>query len=509
MRLTQFRVPLAKILGLFSFGLLLLLLWSRLDSSLMRYFDADELAYLHWAHNVFSGHLPYRDFLLYAPPGFLYVLAPMYAFVEGQVVLFVGRTVAFVLYVMTAGAMSYLFWQVRKSWVAVLAAALFVFLPLPQDKLMEIRPDTLAVLLALLGLICEIDAIRLPRRYWMFTLSGLLYGASLLVLQKTLPQVVVSSVVLFAWMFLGEESVWHRKRAFISFVAGGVISFGMFVFWVAFVFRDWTVVDTVVYSLTKLPFEVNRIGEVFGMQADLFFYPNTVYYGLPGWSVGLVANHICWFIGLMAGSIRFVSPFVAHGKKGVWQEMLIAGTWLSYILSFLYGYPLRHAQYLIPIAVFVAFYAADVVLVAWNYLNQRQEGRFVFILGFAALCIGIWNVNGQINMPKLMLTNDEDVRILNRAIAMIPKGAYVLDLVGSTIYFADPYYVCCVPFGQWEPYLSRPLPDLPSTLERTHTRYIYQGRLGRVSTLSAANQAYIRAHYRSESADNSLLVRID
>lgn len=509
MRLTQFRVPLAKIFGLLSFGLFLLLLWSRWHISLVRYFDADELAYLHWAHNVFSGYLPYRDFLLYAPPGFLYVLAPMYAFVEGQAALVVGRVIAFVIYVMTAGAISYLFWQVRKSWVAVLAAALFVFLPLPQDKFMEIRPDTFAVLLALLGLICEIAAIRLPRRYGMFVLSGLLYGVSLLVLPKTLPQVAVSSAVLFVWMFLGDGSARDRKRAFMSFVSGGVVSFGIFISWVAIIFHDWNVVDTIVYSLTKLPFEVNRIGEIFGMQADLFFYPNTVYYGLPGWTIGLVANHICWFIGLMAGSVRFVSPFVIHGKKGVWQEVLIAGIWLSYVVSFLYGYPLRHAQYLIPIAVFVAFYAADVILAAWNYLNQKREGRFVFVLGFAALCIGIWNVNGQINTPKLMLTNDEDVRILDRVIAMVPEGAYVLDLVGSTIYFADPYYVCCVPFGQWEPYLSRPLPDLPSALERTRTRYIYQGRLGRVSTLSAANQAYIRAHYRSVSADNSLLIRID
>ncbi len=507
MQLKQFRVPFPRVLGLVSFGLLVALLFIRLQLSLVRYFDADELAYLHWAHNVFSGVLPYRDFLLYVPPGFLYVFAPVYMFFSGTMPLIAGRVLAFCIFVAVVGITSLLFWRVRRTWVALWAGIILVFLPLPADKLLEIRPDTLATLLALIGLLYQCEAMFSSTRYASWTLAGFWYSASVLILPKTMPQIAVACVISLLWMFWGNGKMNERLRALSRFVLGSAIPIGVFMLWIAMISKDWRGVETVIYSLTRLPFEVNRIGEKYPILQWQFFYPNVTYYGAPGWNVGLIINHVVWMIGLLVGVVRFVTPYIPNGKPGVWTELLIAGSLIAHSSAFIYGYPMRHAQYLIPIAVFVAFYAADMIDITWKYFTRLRNGGAVFTVGFIVLVYVVMRVSGQVNGLKFRLTNREDIAILERMLVTIPKDAYVLDLVGSTIYFKDPYPVCCVPFGQWEPYLSRPLPGLAGRLETTGTRYVYQGRLGRLTTLPESDQAYIRAHFSPLAGDSGLLVR--
>lgn len=506
MQLKQFRVSLSQLFGLISFGVLVLLLSDRFSLSLIRYFDADELAYLHWAHNVFSGVMPYRDFLLYVPPGFLYILAPIYLFFQGTMPLFVGRVVAFGIFVAMVGVVMLLFWRVRRSWMAVWAGIFLVFLPLPSDKLLEIRPDNLAVVFTFLGLLFQIDGMRgTGRAPWVW--AGFWYIASVLMLPKSVPQVAVAGVITLLWALWEKKHRESRLRAMALCIVGGSVPLLLFFLWIIWVSGGGNFMGTIVYSLGTLPFEVNRIGTLFGMQPDLFFYPNATYYGRPGWAPPVIANHAVWFIGLMAGSIRLFTPFLAHGRKGVWIELLIVCSMMSHIVAFFYGYPLRHAQYLIPIAVFVAFYAADALDVVRNMCGRFRMGAAVFITGSILLLSGMITISRDIHNQKLVLTNEADAALLAEALAVIPYNAYVLDMVGSTIYFKDPYPVCCVPFGQWAPYLSRPLPSLTASLEQTDTQYIYEGRLGRLGTLSKADRQYISAHFVPYKGITGLLVR--
>ena len=75
------------------------------------------------------------------------------------------------------------------------------------------------------------------------------------------------------------------------------------------------------------------------------------------------------------------------------------------------------------------------------------------------------------------------------------------------LYNPDPYYACCIPFGQSAEFLSRPLPDLPKALEDTDTKYIAQGGLYRVNTLPYPWQQYIYGKYKPFNGDNTFLVR--
>lgn len=418
-----------------------MLFW-KLNLGLTRYFDADEFAYLHWAHNVFTGRLPYRDFLLYVPPGFLWILSSLYFFFQGTAILTAGRVFAWVVYAGICVVLGVILVELRGNrgsrgirrmrenlWLLFLPGVVLSFLPIPSDKFLEIRPDNLAMLMALIGVIGEIRAIREKKKNWFFW-SGVMYGVSLLILPKTLPQVAVAVLVGRSW----------------PLVAGIGLPLALFALWLL------PLGDIAWYSLTKLPFEVNRLGELYPMGRDLFFYPNEIYYGAKGWSTGLLANHAVWFVGLFVGIHWLLS-----------REFLIAGSMFAYILAFMYGYELRHAQYLIPIACFVALYAADGV---------RRLG----VLGVLGVLGAMTPVFLAVNTPKMAWTNEQDYLRLERVLAAVPKDATVFDLVGATIFYNDPYYVSAVPFDQWQRYLSRPLP----TLLLPKGTYIYRDKLGRV-----------------------------
>ena len=488
---------------------LFLLLSTRLELGLVRYFDADELAYLHWAHNVFTGKLPYIDFFFYVPPGFLWFLAPVFLFTNDTTILSISRVIAFVVFVFLGAVTGLVLKQIRKPtgvmeswWILFLPASVLTFLPLPADKMLEIRPDNIATLIAFVGLYLQIrwlESQRMAFAWW----SGLAYGASLLLLPKSLPQIAIA-VIVGVFATFGMSKKYSRLVVFMLGIGLPLCIFGA---WILATSRSIGDVELVMYSLTKLPLEVNKIGQLFPMQPDLFFYPNNNYYGVGGWSRELMANHAVWMVGLLVGVWRLVTPLIGgKNKTGAWVELLVGGSFLAYIVTFMYGYPLRHAQYLIPIAVFVALYVGDVIWSIWTVIGTRIW-RSVFVLVYAVCIVFLWQISEGVNNPKRLWTNAEDVRTLAFALQTIPKDSYVLDLVGATIYFRDPAYGCCLPLGQYSPFLSRPVNTLSDGLRRKHPVYIYQGRLYRLNDISSLDRQYIDEYYQPLTNDKTWFIR--
>lgn len=486
---------------------LCLLLWNALQLGLIRYFDADEMAYLHWAHNVFVGRVPYVGFLSYVPPGFYYALAPLYWLTHGTDILFFGRVYAFAVFFGMTFSLMYVFWLVRRDWTALISGIFLAFIPIPADKFIEIRPDNLAMLIALGGTLFQVMAFMHPtrRRYWFF--SGLLYSVSLLVLPKVLPQVIAAVWVAIAWWIWSGQETRVRSCAAQMFVSGmsvPALAFGVWVFSIAHSLQE---IGIIWYSLTKLPLEVNKIGALFPMEPYQFFYPNALLYGAHGWNSILLSNHTIWLVGLCMGAFRLVTPFLPNGKKGVWAELLIGMTFFGYIALFIFGYPMRHEQYLIPIGIFVSFYAADALSVVWMHVKDHGPTVIMFFFGFGALLYMLFHMSGFMGNEKRTFTNASEYETLRVALKAIPENAYVFDLIGSTIYFRDPYYVSAVPFGQWEPFLSRPLPSVVDALTSTRTSHIYEGLLKRVRTLSHGDQSYIFSQFRPREGASGYLFR--
>ncbi len=464
------------ILSLLTSLLLLVFLWWRYKLGMSRYFDVDEFAHLSWSYQMVSGRRPYVDFLFFFPPGFHVFLMPLFGLGGGVAPILAGRLVQFGTFVALVGITMLLFWMMRRSWVAMLAGVFLAFLPMPFDKFIEIRPDTLATLLAMGGMIFQIQ-----KRYGI---SGLLYGLSLLVLPKTTPQVALAAGVVVAM---------GMTKPFFLGLAAPLVLFGLW----ALTLGD---VGQVFYSLTKLPVEANKISETFIMMPDLFFYPNATFYGVGGWSIGLLVNHAIWITAIFVAAYRLVAP------RG-WSEFLISATFFTHVFFYVQVVPLKHTQYLIPIAVFVAWYAADALYMLWEAVRKKTITVILFIIVITIIEISLYRVFLLVNTPKLAWTNADTIQQSEAIYQAIPREAYVLDLTGQTLYYRHPYPACCTPFGQSAPYLTRPLPALSDALEKTKTPYIFEGGVKRTTTLLPEDQAYIRDNYLPSPTISGLLVR--
>ncbi len=138
-------------------GLSLYLFVEKYRMGMFRYFDMDEWAYLNWASHMVGGALPYRDFIMQAGPGFIFLLAPLFWLSTSPLFpIFGARVLVLVLFFLLAVVISLLFFVMRKRWTAIFVLFLLVFLPMPADKFLEIRPDTLAFLLVMLGTLLEV-----------------------------------------------------------------------------------------------------------------------------------------------------------------------------------------------------------------------------------------------------------------------------------------------------------------------------------------------------------------
>ncbi|MDP1722097.1 MAG: hypothetical protein Q8L37_02715 [Candidatus Gottesmanbacteria bacterium] len=507
------------ILSFIAFCLLSILLYWHFQLGMTRYFDVDEFAHLSWAFQMFSGRRPYVDFLFFFPPGFHLFLMPLFAFGGGIAPIFAARIVQFGIFVLLVGVTMLLFWLMRRSWTAIVAGVILAFLPMPFDKFLEIRPDTLAVLFAMLGMVFHVLAsqdmlLRGCKRVSCGMVAGFFYGISLLILPKTLPQVGVAvGIELLRAIrfpeFLSVRQAGKKLEFRESFKGLAHLLAGMFL--PISIFALWTLtlgnIDQVIYSLTKLGLEANKISQTFIMMPDLFFYPNVTFYGTAGWNAGLVTNHAMWLTAIFVGLYRLVTP----GRS--WSEFLIASTFFVYVIFYVQIVPLKHTQYLIPIVVFIAFYAADAVDMLWrrsvelskNHANLLPTGVFLalFILG----SIRLMQVFVAVNSPKRGWTNADTIKQLTMLYKTIPTTEYILDLTGETLYYKHPYVVCCTPFGQSAPYLSRPLPALIEALQKTNTKYIFEGGVKRVTTLLPVDQAYIAAHFLPSPTIGGLLIR--
>jgi hypothetical protein len=484
----------------------------------IRYFDVDEFTHLHWAHNILTGRRPFVDFLTFFPPGFHWFLVPLFWFGGGTYPVVLGRFVMFFLFAALCMTGIVLFIQMRgKTWVALLAGILLAFLPIPFDKTIEIRPDTLSTLLFFIGVIAQIAWMRKRRDGTKDqgnvagVATGVFYSLSIIVLPKTLPQVGLAVIIAIASLvedtlprlFRSPKELQKISLHFLPIFLGLGLPMALFSLWALTLGN----LSLVWYSLTRLPLESNRISETYVMSPDLFFYPNQIFYGQVGWAQGLLANHALWIIGIVVGLFRMLTPMIARGKKYVWEELLLSTTFFIQIILFVQYIPLKHTQYLIPIAVCIAWYVADGVGIVWEWARKYLWSLVLSAAVLLSLFYFLFSTFQLVTPIKAQWNNADTMVSMNYIYSNVPKNAYVFDLDGRSLYYKDPYYACCLPFGQFAGYLSRPLPPLIPALEATNTNYIFLGQLGRDKSLAPDDQTYIASNFEALGENTGLLVR--
>ena len=466
----------------------------KIQLGLHRYFDIDELAYLYWATHIHMGLKPYIDFLFYTAPGFYAVLVPIVIVTKGIAVFAVARGAMLVIFALLSVALILLFWEMRRSWIVVFIPLLLVFLPMPSDKFIEIRPDTLAMMLFIFGLWLQMRLMNGKKKWSLIV--GLLYGACIVVSQK---MVLSVGIALFGWLLEMQQK--QQSWRVMKEMAVGIVIIGAVTIVYLLMLGNFSMVW---YSLTTYAFEASSLGKLFPIPPQFYFLQNDILYGTGGYHIGYIVNLMLWIVGFCVACIRLITI----RKKRMWQEAIITTIFLSSVFLYIFVLPMKHAQYLIPPAVFVVFYVVDWIEEVWKLAKRTVFGQLMFFLVCCLSLFFFWKGYRLVTIPKLSWTNEGDLKKAQWMWKNIPLSEPIFDMTGLTMRYPQPYFAPMLPIGQLAPIISYPLPSLINALASTNTKFIYVYPPERFATLSYEDQAYILGRF-TQIGDRTLWVRND
>ena len=335
----------------------LLLFW-RYNLGISRYFDVDEFAHLHWGYSFLVGEKPYTDFFYLFPPFFLFPIAAIIK-VFGRTVatIIAARIFIFVVFLLTSFTLFLLVKKLRNGLIALYSLCIFAFLPLPYDKMIEIRPDLFATSMAIGALYLFILA-KETKRWIYFFLSGIFFSISLGLVPKTL-FFLTPIAIIFIYDFYVTFRSKNARRFYNSYLlfAFGMVLPALILLWLII---SWGKPEFALYSMTKMASDVtSTLGKKFYMRPDIFFYPNDIYYAFPGINQPLIVNLIIYLVAVLWGIWRFLASLAHQDNNKARREFVVSVAFLANLYAFIRIFPLKHAQYMIAFAPFVAFYFAD------------------------------------------------------------------------------------------------------------------------------------------------------
>jgi hypothetical protein len=218
----------------------------RLSLLRTRAFDPDELQHLHAAWSFQQGLLPFRDFFEHHMPGIYYLLAPLMRVYDtahdvGAVlsVIFLARTM---MWVFTAAAIAFtvlLGRRFRSPVVGWLSGAILSLSVVFVARTLEIRPDVPALALWTACTWTMITGLSRANRTFIrawWTVSGLLFGVTLLFTQKALLAGPGFALFAIVYMFASEKD----RPVFAKFLDLAVFGVASIVPLLALVAHYWS-----------------------------------------------------------------------------------------------------------------------------------------------------------------------------------------------------------------------------------------------------------------------------
>lgn len=216
-------IPVRRVAVAFTLCILAVVAFSAFWSGFFYQLDLDEVNHLVRAYEVLRGRLPYRDFHSMYAPVLHWLLAPMIG-VLGPTVQTVMTAKLFMV-ACFIGRVTFTFLILRQVYsrnVAVVFLCLYFMDPFTVFSGMQIRPDSLMMLLYTVGLYLTISSIRRRSRFGLLA-AGVVMAFSVIVHTKVIISVSIMSLVLLA--FLRMEK---RSRSFQWYVIGAVGATGAY-----------------------------------------------------------------------------------------------------------------------------------------------------------------------------------------------------------------------------------------------------------------------------------------
>jgi len=484
----------------------------RWQLGIIRYFDVDEFAHLHWGYSLSIGELPYKDFFYLFPPFYLLPIASLFTLIGRSVsVLIAARALTFMIFVLTTCILMLLARLIRGWHIALFTACVFALMPLPYDKMLEVRPDLFSMFFMLVSIYFYILFETKQKKILAF-LSGLFAGISIGIIPKAIFTLVPVVLILayHFWHALNHGTMKQWSNRLLPLILGGLIPLLVIV---GFILASGDP-SLAILSMTRLPKDSSvMLGKYFYMFPSHFFWPNDVFYGVGGFSEPYKLNLAIWWIALAGWLVRFLSSLSHQSKLRGITEFTIGGAFFFNLYAFVHLIPLKHSQYLITLAPLVAFYFADTM-----YQIAQQLGHVVgrllsgarFVISSLAMLLVVaylLKVGFDSFTIKRKWTHQTSIDKLSKLLSSIPATEPIFDLTGEAIMYKNGYYVCCLPYGQYEAAIPFRLPNLKSDMERRGTRYVFVSWKDRLGVLPIDHQRYIREEFIDYVPDGSIMVK--
>ena len=358
-------------------------------SSLNRFFDHDEFEVMHTTWKLSQGQAIYTDFLQHHHPFTHYTLLPLYTLFGGTTdVLIAARMVIFALLVAMLTLIYFITWEVYQDRLSAVLGTLFLsFTTLFTAKAIEIRPDVPQCLLGLLGVYLIVRFFR-TRARWLLVASGLVFGVSILYLQKGIVFAgLVGLVLLGRWLF-GRDIKFGEGLIFAGSVILGVLPYFFYLL-------------------------------VSGKLSTFIFWNftyNALYYQLRGWEASKLATNIDRLFSANSVVLLFfaVTVFLRRKKRLEWELLFLAAGVFGF--SLLTGR--QNLQYYLLVFPFVAVLAA-------SGFDQALRGRSRFA-ALTLLFIAFMPFVTQVR-SIFVFTNTPQLRKIQYVLELTDPDDYVYD----------------------------------------------------------------------------------
>lgn len=433
--------------------LLFLVLLGRLQVALVRFFDPDEFAHLHWAYLLSIGKLPYRDFFFFITPVYQWFLAPVFFLPQGPAIVLIARLWHYLFYLATL-CLLFLICKIitKNKLICLLSVLLMTAFPMTFDKTIDIRPDMLMIFFFLLGIF-----LLLRKKGWTskdLLSAGICFGLGLLILPKIIfavPAVFYLLIsrgknkipITFSWIFLG--FITPTLFLFIYFLSHNLL---LPTFQSIFI-------DSVAANTGRAPF--------------------SLFLALSPWPlvyVDYAGPSLPWFVNLSL----FI--FSLPGLIFLWRmNKKTTIFFVIYLLSgiiFLFLFPIPYLQYFLPFTPFISLLAAITINKILEFSSQISlEPIITIVIGVIIFTSFFQQYQGR-SIP----TNGEQLKVIADVLNHTKPEESIYDSVGSYLFRPDGYYICCHPYAEFASRLKVKVPTLSQALTSNQTKFLVQDRTG-------------------------------
>jgi hypothetical protein len=431
---------------------------AKVQLALTRYVDADEFAHLHWSWLLASGRIPFRDYFFHFFPLFHAATAPLFFLMpQGPEIILAARIGTVIAAIVTAILVFGMARHLTKSalW-GIVAALLYMAVPVTFDKSFEYRPDTLMTTLAVAAAALLVSGRnRRPEQYLM---AGFLASASVLVTLK-------SAAVIPAIVFLGLEPDFGRtvKNGVLMALGAAIPVLGTF----------WYLTN---HDVVVLGWQSIIDGSSLLKQGEGAFSPLLTLSPLPYLYRQTPGVSWPWLFGTGLWLLSVAGAVVTLGKDRRMGLFLLL--WIAGCILFLLGFPTPFTQYFIlPSAAAAVAAIVPLSMIPALFPKNRTVVSAVLAMGIT-LAAGYSVYQQTTDRLGPGMGHDEQFKVIETVLSVTKPQETFYDMTGSYVYRPDGYYICCNIYSQFSFALPFPVPSLSESLVKNDTRFIILDRRG-------------------------------